>query len=93
MAGGSAAPFLPPAEAERLREKEAEVERLLAELLPTKARLLEYMAVVDRLGLTYPFPPHFEGAARVRVRALTKPRAEKAPKEVTSPPDWPHLLR
>ncbi|CCW65028.1 unnamed protein product [Phytomonas sp. EM1] len=61
----------------QLHRQEAELAALLAELLPTKAKLLEYVAMGDRLGLPYPFPPELEGAAVVRLKAMKAPRARK----------------
>ena len=50
---------------------EAEVTRILDDLLPTKMKLVEFMAFVDRLGVSYPFPPEAEKAAEVQIRVAS----------------------
>ncbi|GET89615.1 hypothetical protein, conserved [Leishmania tarentolae] len=69
----------------QLKQKDAEIKTLAAQLMPTKEKLVEYMAMADRLGLQYPFPPELEGATVLRLRALHLPvqaRATSAPAPV-----------
>ncbi|KAG5502302.1 hypothetical protein GH5_05277 [Leishmania sp. Ghana 2012 LV757] len=66
----------------QLRQKDAEIKALADQLMPTKEKLVEYMAMADRLGLQYPFPPALEGATVLRLKALHLPvnaRSASAP--------------
>ncbi|KPA74075.1 hypothetical protein ABB37_09375 [Leptomonas pyrrhocoris] len=66
----------------KLKQKDAEIKALADQLMPTKEKLVEYMAMADRLGLQYPFPPELEGATVMRLKALhvpVDPRAASAP--------------
>lgn len=72
----------------KLKQKDAEIKALADQLMPTKEKLVEYMAVADRLGLQYPFPPELEGATVMRLKALhvtTEARAASAPAPSTGP--------
>ncbi|KAL7710452.1 hypothetical protein N2W54_006025 [Lotmaria passim] len=72
----------------KLKQKDAEIKALADQLMPTKEKLVEYMAVADRLGLQYPFPPELEGATVMRLKALhvtTGARAASAPAPSTGP--------
>ncbi|EKF34013.1 hypothetical protein MOQ_002400 [Trypanosoma cruzi marinkellei] len=48
----------------------AELRALAKELVPTKNKLVEYMAMADRLGIHYPFSPDMEGVAVLRLKAM-----------------------
>lgn len=66
----------------QLKQKDAEIKALADQLMPTKEKLVEYMAMADRLGLQYPFPPELEGATVMRLKALQVPvpvRSASAP--------------
>jgi chromosome segregation ATPase len=72
----------------KLKQKDAEIKALADQLMPTKEKLVEYMAMADRLGLQYPFPPELEGATVMRLKALhvsLDPRAASAPALAQSP--------
>ncbi|KAG5476548.1 hypothetical protein LSCM1_04263 [Leishmania martiniquensis] len=73
----------------QLKQKDAEITALAKQLMPTKEKLAEYMAMADRLGLQYPFPPELEGATVMRLKALRLPvsaRAASAPAPTQQPP-------
>ncbi|KAF8280469.1 hypothetical protein TcBrA4_0097220 [Trypanosoma cruzi] len=57
----------PDATVQRLK---AELQALAKELVPTKNKLVEYMAMADRLGIHYPFSPDMEGVAVLRLKAM-----------------------
>ncbi|KPI88892.1 hypothetical protein ABL78_2009 [Leptomonas seymouri] len=72
----------------KLKQKDAEIKALADQLMPTKEKLVEYMAMADRLGLQYPFPPELEGATVMRLKALhvpIDPRAASAPALARAP--------
>ncbi|CAD2221345.1 hypothetical protein AGDE_15101 [Angomonas deanei] len=70
----------------QIRQKDAEIRALSDQLLPAKQKLVEYMAMADRLGLSYPFPSELEGATVMRLRSLQKGNKTTAPSEHSSPP-------
>ncbi|KAH9577696.1 hypothetical protein LSM04_008644 [Trypanosoma melophagium] len=53
-----------------IQQLKAELFTLTKELVPTKNKLVEYMAMADRLGIQYPFSPEMEGTAVLRLKAL-----------------------
>ncbi|ESL08582.1 hypothetical protein TRSC58_03712 [Trypanosoma rangeli SC58] len=73
----------PDAKVQRLQ---SELQSLARELVPTKNKLVEYMAMADRLGIHYPFSPDMEGAAVLRLKAMHfdsttgRTRASSAPR-------------
>ncbi|KEG11379.1 hypothetical protein DQ04_02681020 [Trypanosoma grayi] len=70
---------------QRLKE---ELRALAKELVPTKNKLVEYMAMADRLGIQYPFSADMEGTAVVRLKAMHfdtrtgRVRASSAPRQL-----------
>ena len=54
----------------RVAQAEKETNRLARELAPLKARIAEQSAVLDRLGIPYPFPEEFERVAKLRLAQL-----------------------
>ncbi|TPP41274.1 hypothetical protein CGC21_32525 [Leishmania donovani] len=64
-----------------------------AALMPTKEKLVEYMAMADRLGLRYPFPPELEGATVLRLKALHLPVHARSASAPTPAHQWLHRMR
>lgn len=62
----------------KLKQRDAEIKALADQLMPTKEKLVEYMAMADRLGLQYPFPPELEGSTVLRLKALHLPLHSRA---------------
>ncbi|XQJ27952.1 hypothetical protein NXY56_003958 [Leishmania guyanensis] len=62
----------------QLKQRDAEIKTLSDQLMPTKEKLVEYMAMADRLGLQYPFPPELEGATVLRLKALHLPMTPRS---------------
>ncbi|RNF12342.1 hypothetical protein TraAM80_00353 [Trypanosoma rangeli] len=78
----------PDAKVQRLQ---LELQNLARELVQTKNKLVEYMAMADRLGIHYPFSPDMEGAAVLRLKAMQfdsvtgRTRASSAPRRPYAP--------
>ncbi|KAG5502028.1 hypothetical protein JKF63_04305 [Porcisia hertigi] len=76
----------------QLRQKDAEMRALADQLIPAKEKLAEYMAMGDRLGLQYPFPPELGGSTVLRLKALHLPinlRSVSAPAVAAQQPRKP----
>ncbi|KAH8618833.1 hypothetical protein ERJ75_000244300 [Trypanosoma vivax] len=58
-----------------MEQLQAELQALARELVPTKNKLAEYMAMADRLGIRYPFSPEMEGAAVLRMGSVSSKAA------------------
>ncbi|CBZ35138.1 hypothetical protein, conserved [Leishmania donovani] len=77
----------------QLKQKDAEIKVLADQLMPTKEKLVEYMAMADRLGLRYPFPPELEGATVLRLKALHLPVHARSASAPTPAHQWLHRMR
>ncbi|CAG9576576.1 conserved hypothetical protein [Leishmania major strain Friedlin] len=77
----------------QLKQKDAEIKVLADQLMPTKEKLAEYMAMADRLGLRYPFPPELEGATVLRLKALHLPVHPRSASAPTPAHQWVHRIR
>ncbi|ORC92797.1 uncharacterized protein TM35_000021230 [Trypanosoma theileri] len=71
-----------------VQQLKAELSALTKELVPTKNKLVEYMAMSDRLGIQYPFSAEMEGTAVLRLKAMHfdsrtgRVRASSAPRHL-----------
>lgn len=74
-----------------LRQKDAEIRSLVEQLMPAKSKLVEYMAMADRLGVPYPFPSQFEETTLLRLKAhrVNRVRAVSAPNFTGGQPTAP----
>ncbi|CBZ28072.1 conserved hypothetical protein [Leishmania mexicana MHOM/GT/2001/U1103] len=77
----------------QLKQKDAEIKVLADQLMPTKEKLVEYMAMADRLGLQYPFPPELEGTTVLRLKALHLPEQARSASAPAPAHQWLHRIR
>eukprot|EP00796_Vickermania_ingenoplastis_P003999 gene3999-2854_t len=57
---------------DELRSLRAELQTVAEQLLPTKEKLLEYMAMADRIGIPYPFSDEYERRLARKMRSIKK---------------------
>ena len=57
---------------DRLEQRNAEFKRIFADIKPLKTKLAAHAAILDRLGLQYPFPEELAAATMLRLSALKK---------------------